>query len=207
MSIPSATCCLRIWRRRSGLELVVDVLAAGLVLDERERVRELADVVVVGRDAGERADRRRSPPPRARRGCRPSASGGTCRASRRAGGAGAAATGSRARGAGRRSGSRRRCRARRTCRRPRPPRRAAEAADAPDELDDAAGVALPEQRERRHDDRTLHDDDRERRPGRRPGAGRRGGSRGSRRGRRGRCRPSISSDARSRRRRRSRSRP
>ena len=36
-----------------GIELVVDVLAAGLVLDERERVRELADVVVVGRDAGD----------------------------------------------------------------------------------------------------------------------------------------------------------
>ena len=50
--MPSATCCLRIWALTSGLELVVDVLAAGLVLDERERVRELADVVVVGRDAG-----------------------------------------------------------------------------------------------------------------------------------------------------------
>ena len=31
----------------------MDVLAAGLVLDERERVVELADVVVVGRDAGD----------------------------------------------------------------------------------------------------------------------------------------------------------
>ena len=52
MSIPSATCCLRIPALTSGLELVVDVLAAGLVLDEGERVRELADVVVVRRDAG-----------------------------------------------------------------------------------------------------------------------------------------------------------
>ena len=51
--MPSATCCLRIWAPILGLELVVDVLAAGLVLDERERVRELADVVVVGRDAGQ----------------------------------------------------------------------------------------------------------------------------------------------------------
>ena len=34
------------------VELVVDVVATGLVLDERERVRELADVVVVGRHAG-----------------------------------------------------------------------------------------------------------------------------------------------------------
>ena len=34
-------------------QLVVDVLAAGLVLDERQRVVELADVVVVGGDAGE----------------------------------------------------------------------------------------------------------------------------------------------------------
>ena len=34
------------------VELVVDVVAAGLVLDERERVRELADVVVVRRHAG-----------------------------------------------------------------------------------------------------------------------------------------------------------
>ena len=33
-----------------GLELVVDVLRAGLVLDEPEWVGELADVVVVGRD-------------------------------------------------------------------------------------------------------------------------------------------------------------
>src|SRR6476659_4767656 len=32
--------------------LVVDVVAASLVLDERERVRELADVVVVGRHTG-----------------------------------------------------------------------------------------------------------------------------------------------------------
>ena len=39
--------------RHLGIELVVDVLAAGLVLDERERVRELADVVVVGRHAGQ----------------------------------------------------------------------------------------------------------------------------------------------------------
>src|SRR5579862_5587736 len=39
--------------RRLGIELVVDVLAAGLVLDERGRVRQLADVVVVGRDAGD----------------------------------------------------------------------------------------------------------------------------------------------------------
>ena len=51
--MPSATCCLRIWARHLGVELVVDVVAAGLVLDERERVRELADVVVVRRDAGE----------------------------------------------------------------------------------------------------------------------------------------------------------
>ena len=49
--MPSATWLLRIWRGRLGVELVVDVLAARLVLDERERVRELADVVVVGRDA------------------------------------------------------------------------------------------------------------------------------------------------------------
>ena len=53
MSIPSATCCLRIWADFLGLELVVDVVAAGLVLDERERVRQLADVVVVRRDAGD----------------------------------------------------------------------------------------------------------------------------------------------------------
>ena len=42
----------------------MDVLAAGLVLDERERVRQLADVVVVGRDAREQrigADRLRRP--------------------------------------------------------------------------------------------------------------------------------------------------
>ena len=39
--------------RDLGLELVVDVLAAGLVLDERQRVRELADVVVVRGDAGQ----------------------------------------------------------------------------------------------------------------------------------------------------------
>ena len=63
---------------RLRVELVVDVLAARLVLDERDRVRELADVVVVRRDAGEQrigADRlgRASP-----RGCRPSGSGGTC---------------------------------------------------------------------------------------------------------------------------------
>ena len=40
----------------------MDVVAATLVLDERERVRELADVVVVGRDAGDQrigADRLR----------------------------------------------------------------------------------------------------------------------------------------------------
>ena len=60
-------------RRRLGVEHVVDVVAARLVLDERDRVRELADVVVVGRDAGEQRVARRSPPPRAPRGCRPSA--------------------------------------------------------------------------------------------------------------------------------------
>ena len=50
--------------RDLGVELVVDVLAAGLVLDERERVRQLADVVVVGRDAGQQRvgpDRLRRP--------------------------------------------------------------------------------------------------------------------------------------------------
>ena len=50
--MPSATCCLRIPALTAGIELVVDVVAAGLVLDEGERVRELADVVVVGGDAG-----------------------------------------------------------------------------------------------------------------------------------------------------------
>ena len=47
-----------------GVQLVVDVLAAGLVLDERERVRQLADVVVIRRHAGKeriRADRFRRP--------------------------------------------------------------------------------------------------------------------------------------------------
>ena len=39
--------------RRLRVELVVDVVAAGLVLDVRERVGQLADVVVVGGDAGE----------------------------------------------------------------------------------------------------------------------------------------------------------
>ena len=103
-----------------GRERVVDVLATGLVLDERERVRELADVVVVGRDAGRPAGRRRSPRRRARRGCRPSASGGTCPASRRAGAAAAAGTDSPARAAGRRSGSRTPSPGRRTSRRQRP---------------------------------------------------------------------------------------
>ena len=45
-----------------GLELVVDVLASGLVLDERQRVGELADVVVIGGNASHqliRADRLR----------------------------------------------------------------------------------------------------------------------------------------------------
>ena len=36
-----------------GLELIVDVLAPGLVLDERKRVGELADVVVVRGDTCE----------------------------------------------------------------------------------------------------------------------------------------------------------
>ena len=51
--MPSTTCCLRILGAGFRVELVVDVLAAGLVLDERERVRELADIVVIGGDAGD----------------------------------------------------------------------------------------------------------------------------------------------------------
>ena len=51
--MPLATCALTSWRRLLGRQLVVQVLAAGLVLDERERVGQLADVVVVGRDAGQ----------------------------------------------------------------------------------------------------------------------------------------------------------
>ena len=50
--MPSTTCCLRIWALTSGVELVVDVVAAGLVLDERERVRQLADIVVIRCHAG-----------------------------------------------------------------------------------------------------------------------------------------------------------
>ena len=57
--MPSRHVALEQLRGRLGVQLVVDVLAAGLVLDERGRVRELADVVVVGRDAGEQ--RRRAP--------------------------------------------------------------------------------------------------------------------------------------------------
>ena len=111
-----------------GLELVVDVLAAGLVLDERRAGSRACRRRGSRPRRGSRAGRRRSPRPRARRGCRPSASGGTCRASRPAAGAAAAATGSRARAAGTRSGSRTPSRGPRTCRprrRPsRPPRRA-----------------------------------------------------------------------------------
>ena len=89
-------------QRRGGLgvELVVQVVAARLVLDEGGRVRELADVVVVGRDAGEQrvaADRLGRAlgevPDHQRVVVR-------ARASRRAGAGAAAGTGSRARAAG-----------------------------------------------------------------------------------------------------------
>ena len=54
--------------RRAGvrLELVVRVAAARLVLDEVLRLRQLADVVIVGADAGRAARSRRSrgTPPR-----------------------------------------------------------------------------------------------------------------------------------------------
>ena len=141
MSMPSATCSLRIWADDLGLELVVDVLAAGLVLDERERVRELADVVVVGRDAGEErvgADRL----------------GGAlgevadhqrvvvgARASRRGAAAAAAATGSPARAAGTPSGSRTGCRGPRTSRPPRRPSRARRRRPPRPQLEHAADVA------------------------------------------------------------------
>ena len=39
--------------RRLRVELVVDVVAAGLVLDERQRVGQLPDIVVVGGHAGD----------------------------------------------------------------------------------------------------------------------------------------------------------
>ena len=144
------------------VELVVDVLAAGLVLDERERVRELADVVVVGGHAGHQrvgADRL----------------GGAlgevadhqrvvvrARASRPAAAGAAAATGWPARAAGRRSGSRRPSRAPRTARPPRRPSRAAEARRGEPQLEDAAQVARAEQREDR-DDQRVDDEHRDRR--------------------------------------------
>ena len=40
-------------RRILGAQLVVDVLAVRLVLDEHERIGQLADVVIVGRHTGE----------------------------------------------------------------------------------------------------------------------------------------------------------
>ena len=51
--MPLATCALTIGADSLRRQLVVDVLAAGLVLDEGERVGQLADVVVVGGDARE----------------------------------------------------------------------------------------------------------------------------------------------------------
>ncbi len=64
MSIPSATCSLRTWALTSGASSSWTLPAAGLVLDERAGVRQLADVVVVGGHAGQQrvgADRLRGP--------------------------------------------------------------------------------------------------------------------------------------------------
>ena len=138
--------------RRLRVELVVDVVAAGLVLDERERVRELADVVVVGRHAGEQrvgADRLRRPLGEVADHQRVVV---RARASRRGAGGGAAGTGSPARAAGTRSGSRTGCPS--TANEPDGRDRRARGGDdrGAHQLDDAAGVVRPEEPEHRDDE-------------------------------------------------------
>ena len=198
--MPSTTCCLRIWALTSGSSWSWMFSPPAWFSMNAERVRELADVVVVGRDAGHQrvgADRLRGALGEVADHQRVVV---RARASRPAAAAAAAGTGWRARAAGRRSGSRTPSRGRRTCRPPRCP----SPPPTPPRRTTARGCPrrsrAPSSEKTDHDER-VDDEDRDRRLDEDLEPVAACGRRRSRPSRRGRCRSRTRASCRSPRRR------